>query len=129
MYLILKTIHVSSVITSGLLFSLRGVLMWRQSPWLEHRVLKILPHLVDTVLLLSAVALTLVLQQYPFVQAWLTVKVLLLAAYIVVGSYALKRGRSLRQRRLLFILALAIFLFIVSVARSHSPWGVFWYWH
>lgn len=127
MYLILKTIHVSSVITSGLLFTLRGILMWRRSAWLEHRVLRILPHLVDTILLASAIGLTLVLHQYPFVQAWLTVKVLLLVAYIVIGSYALKRGRSLRQRRVLFILALAIFLFIVSVARSHSPWGVFWY--
>lgn len=129
MYLILKTIHVSSVVTSGTLFLLRGILMWRRSPWLQHRVLKVLPHLVDTVLLASAVGLTLVLHQYPFVQAWLTIKVLLLVAYVLIGSYALKRGRTLRQRRVLFILALAIFLFIVSVALSHSPWGVFWYWH
>ena len=56
---------------------------------------------------------------------WLTVKVLLLVVYIVLGSFALKRGRTPRVRAWCYAAALVVYLFIVSVARAHDPLGIF----
>jgi uncharacterized membrane protein SirB2 len=124
LYLTIKIIHMSSVTFSFALFIFRGVLMMRDSYWLNSRILRIAPHVVDTLLLVSALWLTVLIRQYPFAQAWLTVKVVLLAVYIVLGSLALKRGRTKGQRVFFFIAASLTFLFIVSVARSHNPLGV-----
>jgi len=124
LYLTIKIIHMSSVTLSFALFLFRGALMMRESNWLNSRILRIAPHVVDTLLLGSAIWLAVLLRQYPFVQAWLTVKVVLLAVYIVLGSFALKRGRTQGQRVFFFIAASLTFLFIVSVARSHNPLGL-----
>jgi uncharacterized membrane protein SirB2 len=88
---------------------------------LKARVTRVLPHVVDTVLLLSAIALALRIAQYPFVHAWLSAKVLALLAYIVLGSIALKHGRSRRVRALSYGMALVVFLYIVGVAVTRSP--------
>jgi uncharacterized membrane protein SirB2 len=58
------------------------------------------------------------------VQAWLTVKVLLLAVYIVLGMFALKRARARTGRAVFYVAALVVFLFIASVARAHHPLGI-----
>ena len=107
------------------LFVFRGGLMLSGSPMLRTAVLRYAPHLVDTVLLTSALMLTTIIRQYPFVQGWLTLKVLLLIAYIVLGSIALKRGRTRRTRVLAFVAALVTVLYLFSVARAHDPAGVF----
>ena len=118
---ILKAVHVGSAILSICGFVLRGVWMLQGSPLLKARATRILPHIVDTVLLASALALALRSAQYPFVHAWLTAKVLALLAYIVFGSIALKYGRSRRVRALSYGLALGVFLYIVAVAIARSP--------
>jgi uncharacterized membrane protein SirB2 len=125
MYLVLKHLHQAAVAVSLTLFVLRGVWMWRDSPALEARWVKVVPHVVDTLLLASAIGLAWTLQQYPFVHAWLTTKLLALVLYIVLGSLALKPGRPKRLRLLCFLAALAVFGYIVSVARSHDPRGLF----
>jgi uncharacterized membrane protein SirB2 len=117
----LKLVHVSAVVLSGAGFVLRGVWMLRDSPLLRARLTRILPHVVDTVLLGSAIGLSLRIYQYPFVHGWLTAKVLALLAYIVLGSLALKRGRSRQVRIASYVLALAVFLYIVAVAITRSP--------
>ncbi len=76
-------------------------------------------------LLTAAFMLMTVLHQYPFVQPWLTVKVLLILLYIVIGLFALGRGRTPGTRLICFVAALAIFAFIISIARAHHPLGVF----
>lgn len=118
---LLKAVHVGSAIISITGFVLRGVWMLQDSPLLKARATRILPHVVDTVLLASAILLALRLHQYPFVHDWLTAKVLALLAYIVLGSIALKRGRNRRVRALSYGLALAVFLYIVAVALTRSP--------
>jgi uncharacterized membrane protein SirB2 len=85
--------------------------------------LRIGPHVIDTVLLASALTLSWLLQQYPFVHPWLTVKVLALVAYIVFGNLALKRARTMRLRAFFFLLAVLTFLFMASVALLHYPLG------
>jgi uncharacterized membrane protein SirB2 len=124
-YLIVKYIHVGSVILSFALFLLRGVLMFADAGWRRHPLLRIGPSVVDTVLLASAVTLAWLLEQYPFVHAWLTVKVFFLVVYIVLGSLALQRAPTMRLRGIFFGLAVLTFLFIVSVARAHHPLGFF----
>lgn len=122
-YLLLKHLHVTAVVVSGIGFFLRGLLMLRDSPLLQRRVLKVAPHVIDTVLLGSAVAMAVMSSQYPFVQSWLTAKFFGLLAYIFLGMMALKRGRTKAQRAAWFSAALLSFAYIVSVALTRSPWG------
>lgn len=123
MYLALKHLHVTCVALSGGGFLLRGLLMVLDSPWLKSRPARIFPHVVDTLLLGSALGLAYVTAQYPFVQGWLTAKVLGLLAYILCGTVALKRGRSKAVRLSFFALAVLVFAYIVSVALSRNAAG------
>lgn len=121
MYMALKHLHLTAVTLSICLFLLRGYWMMLGSRLLNRRWVRIIPHLVDTVLLLSAVGLMLTLQQYPFVNGWLTAKLLALIVYIALGMIALKRGRSKGIRTLAFFAALATVGYIAWVAVSHDP--------
>lgn len=86
--------------------------------------LRIVAYAIDTTLLTAALMLTMIIHQYPFVNGWLTVKVLLLIVYIVLGWFALRT--PLRSRRLICTgAAVVVFLFIYSVARAHNPLGIF----
>jgi uncharacterized membrane protein SirB2 len=122
-YLLVKYLHVASVVLSLSGFAARGALMLRGSPWLNARFVRIAPHVVDTVLLGSAAWLAWFLQQYPLVHGWLTAKVVGLLAYIGFGMVALKRGRTLRTRAVFFVLAIAAAAYVVSVALTHDPRG------
>jgi len=121
----IKWVHVAAVLTSGGLFALRGVLMLAGARWYMAAPLRFLSYTVDTVLLTAALMLATMLQQYPFAQAWLTVKVALLVVYIVLGSFALKRGSTRAARAWYFAAALLVYGFIISVARAHDPRGLF----
>ncbi len=120
-YLTLKALHVGCVATSYTLFLLRGLWMMFRPEWLQWRWVRILPHVVDTVLLGSAVAMALMIRQYPFVAGWLTAKLLALLLYIVLGSIALKRGRTRNQRIAAWFAAQAVFFYIVAVALTRNP--------
>jgi uncharacterized membrane protein SirB2 len=120
-YLALKALHVGCVITSYCLFVLRGVWMVRGSVLLQRRWVKIVPHVVDTLLLTSAILLALAIRQYPFVASWLTAKVIGLALYIALGTIALKRGRTRAIRVSAWIAAQVVFFYIVAVAVTHTP--------
>jgi uncharacterized membrane protein SirB2 len=124
-YFPLRQVHIACAVLSISLFALRGALMLAESPWQRNLVLRYLPHAVDTVLLTSALMLTTIIHQYPFVNGWLTMKVLLLVAYVVLGSIALKRGRTKRIRMAALSGALLSVAFLVSVARAHHPLGLF----
>ena len=125
MYHLIKLIHQSCALASLLLFVLRGIWMLQASPLRDQRWVKILPHAVDTVLLASAVALTLMLQQYPLTHAWLSAKLLALLAYIGLGLVALRYGKTRRVRVAAWIAAMSVFAYIVSVAFMHDPLGFF----
>lgn len=125
MYFLLKHLHVTCVVLSGLGFLLRGTWMLLGSPLAGSRGARTIPHVVDTLLLGSALGLAWSTGQYPFVMPWLTAKVLGLLAYIACGSVALKRGRTKPVRASFFVLALLCFAYIVSVALSRNPAGFF----
>ena len=124
-YLPLRQLHIACAILSISLFVLRGLLMLAESAWQRKAALRYLPHIVDTVLLTSALMLTTIVHQYPFANGWLTAKVALLSVYIVLGSIALKRGRTRRLRIAALAGALLAVGFLVSVARNHHPLGLF----
>lgn len=112
----LKYVHITCAILSGSGYLIRGLWMMHDSPWLHKKWVRVLPHIIDTTLLVSAILLTLQIQQYPFVQDWLTAKVLALVAYIVIGAIGLKYGKTKKIRVTAWVTALAVFLYIVLVA-------------
>ena len=120
-YALLKLIHVGSVITSFSLFFLRGIWLIKDSPNLRQRWVKILPHVVDTILLASAVALAFKLHQNPVNDSWLTAKVFGLLVYIGRGMVAMRFGKSRKIRIKAWIAAQCVFAYIVLVALTKSP--------
>lgn len=123
LYTTLKHLHIVCVALSIAGFCLRGLLIGLKSALVERRWLRILPHVNDTVLLAAAAALAVLSGQYPLVDTWLTAKLFGLIAYIVLGSLALKRGRSVRVRWAAGMLAIVVFGWIVSVALTKHPLG------
>lgn len=119
-YILLKHLHVGCVVLSGSGFVLRGVWMLRDSPVLARRWVRVSPHVLDTVLLASAIAVAVASAQYPLTHVWLTAKVLGLVAYIALGTIALKRGRTRAVRMAAFCGALLAFAYIVAVATTRS---------
>lgn len=120
MYTTLKAVHVTAVVLSGSGFLLRWLLQlahWHS----DARALRILPHVIDTVLLASAITLAFVGRFNPLATPWLAAKIVGLAIYIVAGTVAL---RGAPARRLpAFIVAVVAFVYIVSVALIKQPLG------
>ena len=124
MYFAIKNLHVTCVVLSATGFLLRGLWMITGSALLRHRLTRVFPHIVDSLLLLSAIALAVMIQQYPFSAGWVTAKVFGLLAYILLGTVALKRGRTLGMRVAAFVAALLVYAWIVSVAITKNLAGV-----
>ena len=121
----LRTLHLGAVVASLALFFLRGLWMMAAREKLQRRWVRVVPHLVDTVLLASAIGLAWLTAQYPWQQPWLTAKIVALLVYIMLGIVALRRGRTRRVRAIAFVAALATFGYIVAVAATRSvlPWS------
>ena len=122
-YLEIRAVHIGSVMASGSLFLVRGLaLNLLGQRWALAWPLRYLSWTVDTILLTAALMLMTIVHQYPVIDAWLTVKVVLLVPYIVLGYMAL-RGETRRTRLASFAGAALTFLYIFSVARAHNPLG------
>jgi uncharacterized membrane protein SirB2 len=120
----LKAVHVGAVAVSGIGFVLRYALLKPASNVARSRWARVAPHVVDVILLASGVGLAWTLRVNPLHQPWLGAKLAALAIYILLGSIALERGRTTRQRALAFGAAVACYAYIVSVALTHDPRGV-----
>ncbi|VXC10147.1 Protein SirB2 [Burkholderia sp. 8Y] len=121
-FLPLRALHMTCAGLSIAGFVLRWIWMLMDSRLLAARVTKIVPHVVDTLLLVSAVALVANIGFGPNA-AWLSAKIAGLVVYIVLGTFALKRGRTKGARAVFGVLAILVFAFIASVARTHDPLG------
>lgn len=119
-YLTIKSLHMHCAAISISLFALRGSLQLAGVDWRRWRVLRVAPHLVDSVLLAAAIWLAAWLQQIPFVQGWITAKLLALIAYILLGREALRAGQPRGRAALFFVAALMCVSYIVGVAITHS---------
>lgn len=116
----IKLIHMSTAFISISFFLLRGFWVFNNSSMMSKKWVKILPHVNDTILLITATLLALSLHQYPFVDGWLTAKFIALIIYIVFGMFALKRAKEMKNKVVFFILALLMFSYIVGVALTRS---------
>lgn len=125
MHFAIKHVHITAVTLSFALFLLRGVWMLGESAMLERRWVRVVPHVVDTVLLAAGIWLAVMLRQIPGVSEWLTAKIVALVLYIGLGTVALKRGRTRSQRAAAWMAALAVFGYIVAVAltKNPTPWS------
>jgi uncharacterized membrane protein SirB2 len=95
--------------------------MLTESERLQHRVTKIVPHIVDTVFFLAGVAMVWMLHLNPLTQGWLLAKFAGLIAYIVLGTIAIKRGPTKEARAIAFVAAISVFAYIAGVALAKSP--------
>ena len=120
-----KSLHIAFAALSFSGFFIRGIWMLRDSPLLKQRWVKIAPHVVDTVLLVSAIVLAVRLRMSPLDQPWLMAKIIALVAYIGVGMVALRIGRTKTVRTAAWVFGMVIFVYIVSVAVSKSVLGWF----
>lgn len=121
MFSLLKSIHLMAVTLTIAGFMLRGYWMATESPRLRSRWTRTLPHVNDTLLLLSALGCAAMLGQYPLVNDWLTAKVAGLLGYIACGAIALTYGATLRLRIAALVLALLCFAYVVAVAVTKNP--------
>ena len=124
-YPTVKLIHESAVTLSFAGFFARGVGMLRNAAWIRHRLAKTVPHVVDTVLIVSAVTLAWMLRLTPANAPWIAAKIVGLVVYIAIGMIALRFGRTKATRTTAWVLAMLTFLWIVSVAITKDPRGVF----
>jgi uncharacterized membrane protein SirB2 len=123
LYPSVRLTHISLVLVSGALFALRGLAVLQGRTWPMQRAVRVLSYGIDTTLLSAALVLLAILNLNPFVTPWLLAKIMLLLLYIVLGTLALKRARTLQVRRYCFVAALLCYGFMLSVALTHSPMG------
>ena len=116
MYTATKYIHLGLIIISVLLFILRFILTTTESPLMAKKWLRVVPHVIDTVLLLSALTLCVLIGQYPFIDPWLTEKLLGLAMYVFMGTIALKTANTGFMRAVGLLGALSWLAFMVVIA-------------
>lgn len=120
-----KSLHVWMVLLSGALFAVRGtgvLLGWR---WAMALPVRLASYAIDTTLLTAALMLLTMLPASMFANGWLAMKIVLLCFYVVFGTLALKRARSPRQRAVFYVLALLAYAWMLTIARSHHPLGIF----
>jgi uncharacterized membrane protein SirB2 len=118
---IIKQIHQFTALLSITGFALRGFWMIQDSPNLQLRIVKVVPHINDTLLLISAITLAILTSQYPGSSNWLTAKVIALIIYILLGFVALRLGKTKSIRVTAWLLAIGCFGYIVGVAVSKNP--------
>ncbi|MGH1537958.1 MAG: SirB2 family protein [Gammaproteobacteria bacterium] len=118
LYETIKFIHAVTALLSISGFVLRGFWMMQGSAKLQRRWVNIVPHINDTILLVSAIILVIVSTQYPIYTAWINAKIIALLIYIILGTIALKRGKTKIIRVFSWCLAILVFAYIVFVANT-----------
>lgn len=117
----LKTIHITCVFLSFSLFFLRGIWLLRESSIMQQRWVRIAPHSIDTVLLISAILLAWQLGYSPFNSPWLAAKIIALLFYIGLGMLAFRFAKTKGSRLYAWLAALLTFAYIVAAATTHDP--------
>lgn len=120
MYTLIKIIHMSCAMISVLGFLVRGILKIKESPMVEKKLVKVLPHVIDTVLLASAIALVVMSGQYPWVAPWVGAKIAGLVVYIALGVMTMRVAKTRQTRIISFALALVTAAYIFMVAATKT---------
>lgn len=124
-YFAIKLVHQTAATLSIAGFVVRGAASLVGAQWVSSRAAKTLPHLVDSVLLLSALMLAWTLHLTPDRTPWLLAKIVGLVLYVALGVIALRPGRPRGVRAAAWMGALFVVAWIISVAVTKSPLGFF----
>jgi len=124
LFTMFKLLHVGCAVVSVAGFTLRGYWLLTGNPLRQAALSRVLPHLVDTLLLASAIAMLAIWGTPPWELPWVVAKLLALILYIGLGMTVMRFAASKRNQLLAYIAALATVGYIVSVALTHSPWGL-----
>ena len=127
LYELVKYIHVTAITLSIIGFVSRVLLKLNDSPYQTRYWFRKLPHMVDTILLASALFMVYLLNVNPLTTYWLAEKILGLLLYIILGMFALRWGKTVQVRKTAAILAVLVFSYIVYVAHYKTPAVVFSY--
>lgn len=119
----LKLIHMSCAFLSISGFALRGYWMLSVNPLLRSRATRVVPHIIDSLLLATAVGMLFIWRVSPLQVDWLFAKIVALLAYIILGMVALRFAKTTRVKALAWLLALCCAAYIIMVAYSKSPMG------
>jgi len=122
-YLPIKMVHMIAVLCSGGLFFVRGLMLLIGNKLAMAAPVRYLSYSIDTVLLTAALMLATMLPSAMFANGWLLAKIGLMVVYIVLGSFALKRGRNKKSRVWFFVAAVSVYAFMIGIARAHHPLG------
>ncbi|MDR9439525.1 MAG: SirB2 family protein [Halomonas sp.] len=120
-YALIKHLHVTAATLSILLFMLRAWWSVHEVSRLQHRWVKVAPHVIDTTLLVLGGVLMVMLSMWPHQHPWLAAKLIALLAYIGLGTVAIKRGRTPRVRAVAALAAVATFAYMLGAAIRHDP--------
>ncbi|MGO1541755.1 MAG: SirB2 family protein [Luteimonas sp.] len=119
----IKHAHIGLALASGALFALRGAGALANMRWPRWAPVRYASYTIDTALLTAALMLLTILPGGLYANGWLTVKLVLLVVYVVLGVFALRRARSRATRAACYVAALATFAMIYGIARAHHPLG------
>jgi uncharacterized membrane protein SirB2 len=123
LYLLIKQVHMSLALLSVAGFALRWYWRMSRSPMATSRWVRIAPHLVDTLLLGTALALSFMPASDALGAAWFGAKVTGLVLYILLGMIAMRSAPRARRSIPAFVAALLVFAWIASVARTKVAAG------
>ena len=118
--MLLKTIHVSCAALTAGFFLLRGFWMLTGSKRVSHVLTRVLPHVIDTALLVTGLVMAITIYGAFYTQKWLLGKLAAVVVYIVLGAIALRYGRTKTVRTVALLSALCVFAYVVFVAHTHS---------
>ena len=118
--MIIKDIHVTFVVLTFLSFSIRVYWMYTGSVLLRHKAVKILPHIIDTILLASGLAMAIMYYGAFYRRPWLVLKLACVVIYIILGMVALRSGRTRGVRITSAIGAWLVFFFIIFIAWKNA---------
>lgn len=128
-YAQIKWMHIAAVLASGSVFLLRGLLLQAGQQRIAMAApMRYLSYSIDTALLTAALMLLTILPHAVYANGWLTAKLVLLVVYVVLGTFALKRGRTPRVRLACYLAALLVFGFMLTIACAHHPLGALHWW-
>ena len=120
MYTFIKIIHMSFAMISVLGCLARGILKINESPLVDKKLVRVLPHVIDTVLLASAITLVIMSGQYPWVAPWVSAKILGLVVYIGLGVVVMRTAKTRQARIAAFALALITAGYVFMVASTKT---------
>ena len=116
--MIVKNIHLTIISLTFIFFIINFVLTMKGSDKVNNKILKIGPHILYTLFILTFIYLVSVINLYPFVNGWASSKLGGFVIYVLSITFALKWAKSMVWRIVGFISA--VFWFVMSARLAYA---------